>query len=69
MTSESEIQMLTNFKKEKYWNLLLQYEAFANIQYVLYVNLKIIINPTISDKISLRVSCYPFFLYLCPINC
>lgn len=30
-TTESEIQMLANFKKEKYWNLLLQYEAFANI--------------------------------------
>ena len=30
-TTESEMQMLANFKKEKCWNLLLQYEAFANI--------------------------------------
>ena len=67
-TTESEMQMLANFKKEKYWNLLLHYEAFANIPHVLYANLKIIIDPTISGKISFRVSCYPFFLYLCSIN-
>lgn len=29
--SESETKMLFNFKVEKYWNLFLQYEAFASI--------------------------------------
>lgn len=31
--TEGEINMLLNFKKDKYWNLLLEYEAFADIQH------------------------------------
>ncbi len=32
--SEGEVNMLMNFKKEKYWNLLLQYDAFSSIPHV-----------------------------------
>lgn len=31
--SEGEIVMLLNFKKDKYWNLLLEYEVFAAIKH------------------------------------
>jgi len=30
-TTEKEVDMLLNFKKDKYWNLLLEYDAFAAI--------------------------------------
>ena len=32
-TTENEINMLLNFKKDKYWNLLLAYDAFQDIQH------------------------------------
>lgn len=32
-TAEGEINMLLNFKKEKYWKLLLEYDAFATINH------------------------------------
>lgn len=31
--TEKEINMLLNFKKDKYWKLLFEYDAFANIQH------------------------------------
>ncbi len=31
--TEGEANMLLNFKKDKYWNLLLEYEAFTTIQH------------------------------------
>lgn len=33
-TTEGEINMLLNFKKDKYWNLLLEYDTFATVQHV-----------------------------------
>lgn len=30
----NEANMLMNFKKDKYWNLLLQYDAFATIRHI-----------------------------------
>lgn len=32
-TTEEEINMLLNFKKDKYWKLLLEYDAFATINH------------------------------------
>lgn len=32
-TNEGEINMLLNFKKDKYWNLLLEYDSFFAIQH------------------------------------
>ena len=32
-TTESEINMLLNFKKDKYWNLIREYDAFHKIQH------------------------------------
>ena len=32
-TTESEVNMLLNFKKDKYWKLLLEYDAFATIKH------------------------------------
>lgn len=32
-TTEEEVNMLLNFKKDKYWNLLLEYDAFAAISH------------------------------------
>lgn len=31
--TEGEINMLLNFKKDKYWELLLEYDAFATIKH------------------------------------
>ena len=32
--TENEINMLLNFKKDKYWKLLLEYDAFASIKHI-----------------------------------
>ena len=31
--NEEDINMLLNFKKDKYWKLLLEYDAFATIKH------------------------------------
>lgn len=32
-TTEREVNMLLNFKNDKYWNLLFEYDAFATIKH------------------------------------